>query len=455
MTKTSGFYLVIGSVVTESVSTKITTAGNVFISKKLSSSPENWWTIVNLLSRSDLLGVIMKLTASDFERVCKEPYVAVAAALFKELSQKPYLVVAHEAVAGDADLELSTSGDEPDEDWDGYTWNDRAAREFFGTLESDIRVQVLDLLAKSGVTISTYKRNAEASVLAVSFVEDTQSNLLFRIYVPSGRLYEEELTKLLGMFHDWLGAVKQQTVRQGGYKTSSGRVIEFYGEQGMTTESVGTELEAFAQFLALLDQPAAAEDMLKGLGMDRMKAIDLVARYGKEARRVLLDTKHERDRRMLVIQQQIESELVDDLDTVASNDIESLVQLLVPASPFASSSMTKQLVPGHGKLPQVTIQQQIFQHVEGVVAQNVNGAVTLGVPAEQLIKLVRELGEDAGTSLENDARELSDPGAPTSARIGARQRLKAFLVRNTQRIESATFQMVWKWIEAQIGGTAS
>ena len=127
--------------------------------------------------------------------------------------------------------------------------------------QSHIREHVLDLLAKNELTISTYKRNAEASVLAASFVEDTQSNLLFRIYVPAGRLYEEELTTLLGMFHDWSGSVKHRTVRQGGYKTPSGRVIEFYGEQGMTTESVGTELEEFARFLGLLDQPGAAEAM--------------------------------------------------------------------------------------------------------------------------------------------------------------------------------------------------
>ncbi|GAB2817936.1 hypothetical protein GCM10027022_04910 [Alpinimonas psychrophila] len=417
--------------------------------------PGNWWTIVSLLKRSDLIGVIVKLTASDFERIHKERYSAVAAVLFEKLARKPYLIVVHEAVVGDSDLELTTSSEEQNEGWDGFTWNGQVAKEYFGTLDNQIREHVLGLLAKRGLTISTYKRNAEASVLATSFVEDTQSNLLFRIYVPSGRLYEEELAKLLSMFHDWLGSVKHQTVRQGGYKTPSGRVIEFYGEPGMTTESVGTELEEFAQFLGLLYQPGAAEAMLQGLGLERMKAVDLVARYGKEARRVLLDTKHERDRRMLAIKQQLESELVDDLDSVTSKDIESLVQLLVPASPFASSTMTLQLATGVGTLPSVTIQQQIFQHVEGVVAQNVNGAVALGAPAEQLIELVRELGAEARASLETDARELSDPGAPSSARIGARQRLKAFLVRNGQRIESATFQMMWKWIESQIGGSAS
>lgn len=455
MTVTSGFYLTIGSLLTESVTTKITTAGNEYVSKRLSSSPENWWAIVSLLRRSDLLGAIVKLTASDFERIHKERYAAVSIALFEELARKPNVIVAHEAVVSDADLELATSDGEPNEDWDGFTWNDQAAKDYFGTLDSDTRDHVLALLTNSGLTISTYKRNAEASVLAASFVEDTQSNLLFRVYVPSGRLYEEELAKLLSMFHDWLGSVKHRTVRQGGYKTPSGRVIEFYGEQGMTTQSVGSELKEFALFLGLLDQPVAAEALLQGLGMERATAVDLVARYGKEARRVLLDTKHERDRRMLAINQQLESELVDDLDSLTSNDIASLVQRLVPTSPFASSPLTLPLATGMGAYPLVTIQQQIFQHVEGVVAQNVNGPVALGASAEQLIKLVREFGEETGASLENDARELSDPGAPSSARIGARQRLKAFLVRNGQRIESASFQMAWKWIESQIGGSAS
>ena len=72
MTVTPGFYLAVGSVLSESVTTKITTAGNEYRSKKLASNPENWWTIVSILRRTDLLGAIIKLTASDFERIQHE-----------------------------------------------------------------------------------------------------------------------------------------------------------------------------------------------------------------------------------------------------------------------------------------------------------------------------------------------------------------------------------------------
>lgn len=439
----------------ESVTTKITTAGNEYRSKKLASNPENWWTIVSILGQTGLLGTIVKLTSSDFERIHSKRYADVASALFAELANHPHLIVVHEEI-GAGTRDLPTTGKHQEEKvWDDWTWNEFVAHEYFGTIDSAIRDHVLKLLSDHGLTIATYKKNAEASVLATSFVEDTQSNLLFRVYVPSGRLYEAELSTLLGMFHDWLGAVKHQTVRQGGYKTPSGRVIEFYGEPGMTAESVGTELEEFTQFLGLLDEPLAAEQMLQGLGINRSIAVELTARYAKEARRVLLDTKHERDRRMLNIQQQLESELVDQLDSVPASEIEGLVRALVPASPFTASPVTRQLAPGAAPSSQITINQQVFQHVEGVVAQNVNGTVSLGTPADQLIALVREAGGDARSTLEADARELADTGAPSSAKIGARQRLKEFVARNGQRVEAAAFQMIWKWLEAQTGVGAS
>lgn len=443
-------YLAIGSVLSESVTTKISTAGAEYVAKVLFSSPVNWWRIVALLKRADLAGAIVKLTRKDFERISKDQYAEVANALFEELAKKPYLLLVHEAVMSPPDLEL-TVGEAVSDDWDDGSWNDQVANHYFGTLSSEIRTHVQELLTKHGLTVSTYKRNTEASILAASFVEDAQSNLLFRIYVPSGRLYEDELARLLDLFHDWLGAVKGQTVRQGGYKTPSGRVIEFYGESGTTPATVNIELNEFARFLSLLDDAKSAERMLQDLGLERRRAADLVAEYAKQARRVLLDTKHERVRRTLAIQQQLESELVDELPSVPAAEIAGWVEQLIPMSPFASSSLTRSLSSHATPAPRVIVQQQIFHHVEGVVAQNVNGSVALGTPADQLIQLVRELGGESMNELEAATRELSDSGAPTSARISARQRLKDFLLRNGQRMEAAAFQTLWRWLEGQIG----
>lgn len=454
MSTGSRLYLAVGSILSESVTTRITTSGGEYVAKLLSSGPENWQRITQLVERPDLAGAIVKLTGNDFRRIHSDRYREVADSLFMSLAKVPHLILIHEAVAIAPGLELPTTdtGIEPedDSDWEDGTWSDRAAAEYFGKVPDEIRGYVQELLGRHGLTTSTYKRNAEASILATAFVDDTQSNLLFRIYVPSGKLFEDELARLLVLFHDWLGTVKHRTVRQGGYRTPSGRVIEFFGEPGSTAAGMNSEFEEFATFLSVLEEPEVAEKMLSGMGLEPDRAQEIVRKYAKEARRVLLDTKHERDRRTMAIQQQLESELVDEMPTVSAEEIETWVQRLVPRSPFESSIATQGAIPSAKRQPQIVIQQQIFHHVAGAVAQNVNGSINLGTPADDLIKLIREHGGDATESLEAAARELSDPGAPAPVRIGARQRLKDFLLRNGKRIESAAFATLWKWIEGQL-----
>lgn len=459
MTRNSGFYLGVGRIMTESVTSKINTSGGEYVLKSLNSKPGNWVKIAEIVKRSDLTGVIMKLTGNDFQRIARDAYAHATDILFREVATKPYLLLVHEEVVTPRDPELEpatpegTSADENEaeneDDWlmdlDGDEWNDDIAREYFGTLPKDVREAVQQRFEAHGLTLTTYKRNAEASIFATAFVEDTLNNLLFRIYVPSGRLYEDELAKVLELFHDWLGSVKGQTVRQSGYRTPSGRVIEFFGEPGMNADVVSDELQEFAQFLNIVEDSATAEQMLLRLGVTPDRAGGLVAKYAKAARRVLVDTKHTRERMILEIQQQLESELIDELPALSTAELGDLVSHLVPSSPFAASPETRSLAAGQDGPPH-TVNVQIFQRVEGLVAQNVNGPVTVGTPAAELIQLVRQFGDDSAEALETSARELADPGAPQPARLRARQVLKNFLLRNATRIEKSVYDSALKWV---------
>ena len=457
MTRNSGFYLGVGRVMTESVTSKINTAGSEYRLKSLASGPENWLRIAEVVQDPDLTGAIVKLTAADFKRIADRNYADVADTLFRELAKRHYLLLVHEEVVTPRDLEIEAAeSDDEDEDrymdlgdWSEDEWNDERAREYFGVLPKDLRDAVQNRSAAHGLTLTTYKRNAEASIFATAFVEDTLNNLLFRIYVPAGRLYEDELGRVLEMFHDWLNSVKGQTVRQSGYRTPSGRVIEFFGEPGMNPDSVSGELREFAQFLSIVDDPDAAQQMLLSLGVTPDRASGLVAHYARNARRVLVDTKHTRERLILEIQQQLESELVDELPNVSSAELGALVRQLVPDSPFAASSATRSLAAGHGGTTPV-INVQIIERVEGIVAQNVNGPVTVGTPVAELIELIRRFGDDAAEDLEAKARELADTGAPHPARLRARQALKNFLSRNVARIEQSAYAGAWNWVVGSV-----
>ncbi|QRO87203.1 hypothetical protein [Kytococcus sedentarius] len=113
-----------------------------------------------------------------------------------------------------------------------------------------------------------YRTDAELSVLTSTFVEQSENNLVFRLYVPSSRLWAQEADKLLGLFRDWLSRVKGERVRQDGYHTGHGQVFEFYVDSPPNGES-GSYLgfEDFSQFLELCgDDPPAAALMLRDAG---------------------------------------------------------------------------------------------------------------------------------------------------------------------------------------------
>lgn len=461
MTSARGFLLAIGSALTETSTSKLTTSGTRYLVKSLNSKPDNWRVIARLLYDPNLIGVIVKFTGKDYERLTRAAYGEVAEALVERIRKVPNLVLVHEAVAGLQtllpELEQGPADDDFYEngDYDDGSWNDRVARDYFGEVEAEVRNRVHAMFERHGVTITTFKKNAEMSILAATFIDDVQSNLLFRLYVPKGRIYEDELARLLEMFHEWLGSVKSHTVRQTGYRTPSGRVIEFYSDDPSRSTEWKTDLAEFSNFLSLVDDPAAARSMLLTLGVEVNRADDLVGRYARDARRVLLDSRHQRDRYVLDIQQRLEAELTEEGLEVPAGELEALVRRLVPTTSLAvalSTTLPVQRLQASPSSPLIVINQQFIEHAAGVVAQTISGGVSLGTPLDEILKLIRQVGGDGSDGLEIAARELADVGAPAANRITARQKLRAFLIRNGQRVETAAFATAWKWLESQMGG---
>ena len=222
----------------------------------------------------------------------------------------------------------------------------------------------------------------------------------------------------------------------------------------MTRAAFDSELREFTSFMdAVGERPEDAQSMLEAIGLDPERATLVADRYRKEARRVQLDVRQDRERRMLAIHHQLEADLTDEASDASPTEIKALVQKLVPMSPFELVDAGRESLAGGGVVihQQIVGQQQIITRVEGVVAQNVYGGVQTGTNAEHLIKLVRELGGESNDVLETAAQEIDDPDSPLPAKVRAGQRLKEFLKRNAGRVEDASFKVLWAWIESQIG----
>ncbi|WP_129587228.1 hypothetical protein [Arthrobacter alpinus] len=447
-------YLIIGGV-TSAMVTKIVTAEKTYDRKLLESKPDNWRKIIDLLQEPDLMAVIVTLTAKNYEQIDSEEYAAVASKLLEKVSSVPHLVLIHEAVLGGA--RSMTGSDE--ESWDGVTWNDTAARQHFGDIDEALRLRVNNRVTEAGIRPVTYKRNLDISALASNFLDDSQNNLMFRIYIPSGKLFEEESSEILSMFHNWLLQVRGRNIRRGGYQTAKGRVVEFFAEDNTQQHTWSEELETFTQFISIIDNTTAATTMIQGLGIDQAMASALVSTYSKKLKRIQLDAKHEREQvtqkinaslrmNQLQTRQALESDLLEYASDASSDLLERMLDQLIPASP--------EVIPLPARLSQphqlpLQINQQFFNNVEGVVAQHISGNITNNAVPAELMSLIQRFGNEEAQALTEATQELADTNAPPNRRIQAKQFLKAFTMKLADKVTDVGITIAQKWLEQQTG----
>jgi len=441
-------HLIIGTLMSESISTKLKTIGDRHVGKSLASGPENWLTMARIADDPRTVTCLVKLTAKDYERLCTKPYRDAAEHLLESLSKKPCLILVHEAVLG---IERE-SIPEPSMflDDDGADAFDPIDERYFRTVSPEVRSKVTELLSRHHLEVTPYHRNFEATQVAVNFIESEGRGLLFRLYVPEGRIYYAELTRLIDMFADWLRRARGESIRRDGYETSSGRVIEFYGDGSVSRSTVHDELAEFSDFIRVLhDNSEAATAILTGFGLDEGAARELVARYSRDVRRVELDAKHTRESRLLTIRQSLEGELSDEFESVPPDVLGRLAEQVVPS--FSASSIGAPVPVAIDPAAQIVFNQQVIHSATGIISQSMTGNIQLNPTARELLEFINANAEGRGNDLDSAVHELADSEAPKESRIAAAAALKGFLQRNGARLEEAAFRMFWKWIEAQVG----
>lgn len=450
-------FLLIGTDDREFSVNKLKVAGIPYRRKSLYSLPQNWEKIIQLLEDPSLTAVLGKLTPPLFRVIAASAeHTDVAQRLFQALGKKPHMIFIHASTLEGIDTD-DHNFEHEDEDPDVHeTYIDWLRRTSFAPPSEEIRNTVLSLLDDANVSLTSYSTNAEMSTLSGAFIDDYESNLLFRVYVPKGRLYAAEADRLLALFHEWLTQVGRHSVRQDGYSTAAGRVYEFFGDADLLPQEMSQQFTEFSNFLDLCaSDPDAAEDELSIRGLAPASATDIVTRYGRSVRRINTDLRHERETRMLSIRHRLESELLDISEGghVNSADLDSFVSYLTP-SPSASNTfgaMAPASLPAVPPGTMININQQIFQNLEGTVIQSVQGTVHLGTEAKELLKLIASHGGAEAGALESAVHELEDPDARPAERLGAKAKLGAFLLRLRDTVEGAGLAALQKYLESKLG----
>jgi AmiR/NasT family two-component response regulator len=307
-----------------------------------------------------------------------------------------------------------------------------------------------DLVPAVEMAVSRFETRSDLS-------RESPDALLLRIYVPSERLYAAEALRLLSLFREWLTTVRGRRIRQSGYRTTNGEVYELHAEDSAVQPDLQEEFDSFSSLLRLCSEdPGAAADLLVSAGLERATSVGLVAKFEKEVRRLQIDLRHERERRMLTLRHNLEGELADngaDLPDAASKQITALLERLIPG-PSASESLALLMASGIPHSPAsltVNINPQIIEAMESTIIQNVQGTVNLAPPARELLALVNRFGGQEIPALQSAVYEIEDTDAPSEARSAANRRLRQFLGQLAGTVRDVGVDLLEKYLEHKAG----
>ncbi|QPQ55097.1 hypothetical protein IC614_00250 [Allosphingosinicella flava] len=418
-------FLFIGEANPDAATSRLAVAQINYFKKMLESRPSNWSDIVRIIDEEDLFGVVVKLTWKAMERLCHSEYITVRDELFSRISRLPHLIFVHQSFFG---IE-SASVEEHDGDYVEEFWT--PSSEYFKPLDREKRAQVQAFFNGYDLNVVAYERNAEISIIASEFVQQHQSNMLFRFYVPKGTVWAGQTEQVLSLFRDYLESAAKIKVRQSTHATAAGTVYEFFGDGEVSQEAIAGQMESFGQLMDLcLKDPHGAETLLVAMGADRAEIADIVSRYTRQLRRIATDMRHEREKVALKVRQQLEGELVDAVPLGDLDAIHEIVNQMIPVTLGVGSFLT---LGGHRERPlTLNYKPQFFENVHGLVASEVHGTQNIGPAPRELLELIDRVGGSRRSELRAAVHELEDSNSSPEQIVSAKGKLKAFVGRVSQ-----------------------
>lgn len=435
----------------ETAKSRLSVSGVPYIKKILESGPDNWKKIVDIINDENLLGVLVKLSNSTMELMLHSAYAEVCDDLLSRIRFLPHIIFVHSSFFG---LQHEGNADPTDEQnsWFGL-------EHYFRPLEEKNRQSIIELFSNYELNVVPYRRNVELNLLAGEFIDSHQSNLIFRFYVPSGKIYADQTTDVLTLFREYLTRSLNIQVRQSVHSTASGTVYEFFGDGNLSQEDVTSKFSDFTKVMDLcITDPLGAEKLLIEQGANAQAVGRLVTDYSKKLRRLTSDIRQERERKILDIRHRLESDLIEVASEAELVTIRLLVDQVIPARDSVTNIMGLGTEPlnrtGVGNVI-MNVRPQFINHVTGVVAQEVYGNQSIGPEPMQILELIRERKEFNTVELQSAVYELEDNSASQEKRLSAGRKLQSFLVKVGGRIGDKVIDVgisaLQSYIQTKIG----
>jgi hypothetical protein len=448
-TEPTPFFLFLGDSDREGATSKLQAAGWEYKKKRLESSTENWRTILEIIKTENPVGILAKFTAQTYKVITQPQHGSVLKTLFSLMRDRSHVIFIHESVfSGKVERNAIDDAAEDDE----YFYSPSG---YFEPPPTEIREAINRLMEEYDLNAVVYKRNAEMTVMASSFIDQNERNLIFRIYVPVGRLWAKEAEKVLHLFRDYLSKVSGLKVRQDQYSTNQGVVYELFGDHALDPALIPREFSEFSEFMAVcVADPVKASILLATKQVDQRVISEIVDRYSIEARRLQVDLRQDRERKVLSIRHRMESELVDVVGgQMRPEELQSFIDSVVPPLDGFSAPLhltSNATIAGGAQNVTLNFKPQFIASVKGIVAQEVSGTQNFGVEVDQLIELIRLHGGKQADALTSAVYEFEDPDAKHENRLSAKQKLASFLIKAGGKVGDIALGVLQSYIESKM-----
>ncbi len=302
----------------------------------------------------------------------------------------------------------------------------------------------LNELQRRKLALVPFRKRSDVTLRMFEALEDAQAGVFLRLYVPHGRYQSEQFEDFLTMFSRYLRDVEGKEFSIDANRTLRGTTYIFKGRGDVVNvEELQEAANRFDRFLALSESdPHAATKMLEQAGISSTEAAFAVSKYARGLRRLNMEVRHEFQRRRLVLNQNLESELLDAKEAV-------LLPMPMEKAPSSLFAVVGNTAP-------VTINIE-GSTLSGVLVQAINGNVNYTVEDKRIIGLIEEIGDKVeALRLRSELDRLKDKATQPEERRTAVQKLKSFLYGAAKyagaKIDEVGTELLIKYLEQIIGG---
>lgn len=308
-------------------------------------------------------------------------------------------------------------------------------------------------LARTTVELVPFRKRSDVTIRMFEALDDLESGVLLRIYVPHGRYQSDQFEEFLGLFSRYLREVENREISIDVQRTASGTayIIKGHGDAEDLAD-LHEATQRFDDFMsAAHDDPKRAELLFAGEGITPSEAQYLVAKYARAYRRLTMEIRHEFEQRRLVLGQEFEADLLD-----------SQSGQLLPAPDIAKPSSVISVIGNTGavtiNLPssKITMGNRSRSYIERMIAGN----IVYTTEDRELLSQIGQLTDDVEVlRLRSELDRLKDATTPADEKRTAVQKLKTFIYKSARSTgkkatEIGTHVLV-AYLEGLISGKAA